>query len=78
MNATKHGLRWIVVAVCALTMASCSATRPGGGVVSLAQEAMAASAKLAESRPAPPKPTAHAEQAAEAVATWRGSSGDSP
>lgn len=76
MSATRHRLRWIVAVGCALTMASCTSVQPGGGVVSLAQEAMAASAKLAESEPEPPK--AHAEQAAEAVAAWRGSSGEAP
>lgn len=73
MRTTKRRLCWIIAAGCVLTLASCASVEPEGGIVSLAQEAMAASAKLAESDEAQPKRNAQAEQAAEAVATWRGS-----
>ena len=68
-----HRLSGIIVAVCALAMASCASREPATGLVALAQEAMAASAKLAESEVAPPKEGAKADSAADAVATWRGS-----
>ena len=71
-----HRLAGIIIAGCSLTAASCASIEPEGGVVSLTQEAMAASAKLAEASEAPPKEGAQAESAVEAVAEWRGSSGE--
>lgn len=73
MKRSLHRLSWVIVAACALAMGSCASREPAAGVVSLAQEAMAASAKLAKSEMASPKEGTKADSAADAVATWRGS-----
>ena len=69
-------LSGIIVAACALAITSCASREPATGVVSLAQEAMAASAELAKSEPVPPKEGTKADSATDAVATWRGSDGE--
>ncbi len=64
----------VTVAGVALMMASCASVEPPIGIVSLTQEAMAASAKLEQAKQAGSKEGARAAAAADAVATWRGES----
>lgn len=66
-----HGL--LGVAGVALMMASCASVEPPAGMVSLTQEAMAASAKLEQAKPASAKEEGtHAAAAVNAVTEWRG------
>ncbi len=72
MKTKRRRLGWILAGCSLAAMASCMSVEPARGVVALTQEAMAASARLAESDQARSGQGPRAEQAVEAVATWRG------
>ena len=75
-STCRHAVRQLLLAGSAMLLASCTVAvsqlapdPPNGEYLSLVQEVMAESAKLAE-----PSDSPRAEQAVKAVAAWRGAS----